>query len=144
MARIIDNRTSMDQTIKIFDSFYSVNMVVGANQYDVVHGYFISVCGSTAVANNFTAALFRVAQEIKVDVLELLSQLQGKKEKENNKTMHLLLLFYLFNYLHAKDRKKKKIHICISLFYLFIYIFFLFFCFFFVLLRFGPFFFFSF
>ena len=92
MARIIDNRTSMDQTIKIFDSFYSVNMVVGANQYDVVHGYFISVCGSTAIANNFTAALFRVAQEIKVDVLELLSQLQGA---DNKIQMNQIMSYYL-------------------------------------------------
>ena len=46
MARIIDDRTSTDLTVKIFDDFYSFNMVVNGNEYDIVNGYFKSVCGT--------------------------------------------------------------------------------------------------
>ena len=37
MARIIDDRTSLDLTVKIFDDFYSFNMVVNGNEYDIVN-----------------------------------------------------------------------------------------------------------
>ena len=40
MARIIDERTSTDLTVKIFDDFYSFNMIVNGNEYDIVNGYF--------------------------------------------------------------------------------------------------------
>jgi hypothetical protein len=64
MARIIDDRTSLDLTVKIFDDFYAFNMVVNGNEYDIVNGYFKSVCDTKAIAGNFTAFLFRIAQEI--------------------------------------------------------------------------------
>lgn len=81
MAKIIDDRNQIDPTIKIFDSFYATSLVVGADQYDVVHGYFTNVCGTTKIANNFTAFLFRIAQETGVDVLELLQELKGVNDK---------------------------------------------------------------
>ena len=81
MAKIIDERTQIDPTIRIFDSFYSVSLTVGAAQYDIVHGYFTKVCGTERIANNFTAFLFRIAQETRTDVLELLEQLKGLNDK---------------------------------------------------------------
>lgn len=92
MATIIDNRTSMDQTVRIFDSFYSVNLQVGASQYDIVHGYFTSVCPTKNIAANFTAVLFRIAQEVKVDVLVLLEQIKGT---QNKLQMNKLMAYYL-------------------------------------------------
>ena len=35
MARIIDDRTSFDLTVKIFDDFYSFNMIVNGNEFDI-------------------------------------------------------------------------------------------------------------
>ena len=58
MARIIDDRTSTDLTVKIFDDFYSFNMVVNGNEFDIVNGYFKTVCATRAIAGNFTAFLF--------------------------------------------------------------------------------------
>lgn len=92
MANIIDNRTSLDNTIRIYDSFYSVNMVVGADQFDIVYGYFTSVCDTKNIAANFTAFLFRIAQETGIDVLELLAQIQGTGSKLQ---MNKVLAYYL-------------------------------------------------
>lgn len=92
MAKIIDNRSSLDNTIKIYDSFYSVNMVVSPDKFDIVYGYFTSVCDTKNIAANFTAFLFRIAQETNIDVLELLSQIQGTGSKLQ---MNQLIAYYL-------------------------------------------------
>lgn len=92
MAKIIDNRTSLDQTIRIFDSFYAVNMTVGPDKFDIVYGYFTSVCDTKNIAANFTAFLFRIAQETQIDVLELLEQIQGTNNKLQ---MNKVLAYYL-------------------------------------------------
>jgi len=88
MARIFDNRTSLDQTIRIFDSFYQVDMIVNPNDYDIVHGYFTSVCETKNIAANFTAVLFRIATETGISALVLLNELKGSNNKlEMNKIM---------------------------------------------------------
>jgi hypothetical protein len=92
MARIIDERTSMDLTVKIFDDFYSFNMVVNGNEYDIVNGYFKSVCGTKQIAGNFTAFLFRISQETGIPVLDLLGQIQGTN---NTLQMNQVIAYYL-------------------------------------------------
>ena len=91
MATILDTRTSMDQTVRIFDSFYSFNLVVPGNQYDIVHSYFISVCTTKNIADNFTAVLFRIAQDTGVPVLELLDQIKGTSKMQMNQ----IIAYYL-------------------------------------------------
>lgn len=92
MANIIDNRISLDNTIRIYDSFYAVNLVVGADQFDIVYGYFTSVCDTKNIAANFTAFLFRIAQETSIDILDLLAQIQGAGNKLQ---MNKVLAYYL-------------------------------------------------
>ena len=92
MAKIIDNRMSLDQTIRIFDSFYAVNMTVSPDKFDIVYGYFSGVCDTKNIAANFTAFLFRIAQETEIDVLELLEQIQGTNNKLQ---MNKVLAYYL-------------------------------------------------
>lgn len=92
MPKIIDNRISLDQTIRIYDSFYSVNLVVNSNQFDIVYGYFSSICETKNIAANFTAFLFRISQETEIDVLELLSQIQGANNKLQ---MNKIVIYYL-------------------------------------------------
>jgi hypothetical protein len=70
VARIIDNRSNIDRTIRIFDSFYSTDVTVGADQFDIVYGYFSSVCSTISIAQNFTAVLFRAATETGLNVLD--------------------------------------------------------------------------
>lgn len=88
MARILDNRNQLEQTVRIFDSFYSMDLVVHTDQYDIVHGYFVGVCANRQIADNFTAVLFRIAQQTGIDALTLLSELKGTSNQlEMNKTM---------------------------------------------------------
>ena len=91
MSQIIDNRTGLDQTVRIFDSFYSFDTVINSADYDIVHSYFRSVCDSKNVADNFTAVFFRVAQETGVPVLDLLNQIKGTKKI----LMNQILAYYL-------------------------------------------------
>lgn len=99
VARIIDNRSNIDQTIRIFDSFYSTDVKVGADQFDIVYGYFSSVCETKSIAQNFTAVLFRVATETGLNVLDLLDELQGSSNKLQ---MNKIICFYL-NSLKSKN-----------------------------------------
>jgi hypothetical protein len=92
MPTIIDNRTQLDQTVRIFDTFYSTNLVVGADQYDIVFSYFTSVCATKKIAANFSAVLFRIAQESGVNVLDLLATIQGA---ENKLQMNKIICYYL-------------------------------------------------
>lgn len=84
MAQIIDSRTAADQTVKIFDEFYSFNLIVNASEYDIVFSYFKTVCDTTKIAGNFTVYLFRISQETQIPVLDLLNYIQGKSQLETN------------------------------------------------------------
>jgi hypothetical protein len=92
MAKIIDLRSSIDQTIKIFDSFYQTTLVVNPNEYDIIHGYFVSVCSTKSIADNFTALLFRISQETGIPALDLLDQLKGTSNKLE---MNQVICYYL-------------------------------------------------
>lgn len=87
MPQILDTRNSLDNTVKIFDSFYAFDLSVNADQYDIVNGYFTSICATKNIANNFTAVLFRIAQETGLNVLDLLDQIKGTKKMEMNQVM---------------------------------------------------------
>lgn len=91
MPKILDTRTDLDTTVRIFDSFYAVDMNVNGADYDIVHGYFVSVCDTRNIADNFTAVLFRVANETGYPVLDLLGQIKGTKKMEMNQ----ILAYYL-------------------------------------------------
>ena len=92
MPKILDTRSSLDQTVKIFDSFYAVDLVVNGNEYDVVRSYFIGVCATKNIANNFTAVLFRIAQETSIDALVLLDYIKGTNTKLE---MNKVICYYL-------------------------------------------------
>ena len=59
--------------------------------YDIVYSYFVSVCATKNIAANFTAVLFRIAQETQIPILELLDQIKGTKKMEMNQ----ILAYYL-------------------------------------------------
>ncbi len=91
MAKIVDSRNTIDQTIKIFDSFYAWNSIVNGNEFDIVNGYFTSIIPSKSIAGNFTAMLFRISQETGINVLELLGYIKGT----NKLKMNQILAYYL-------------------------------------------------
>jgi hypothetical protein len=87
MAQIIDIRSSFDNTVRIFDSFYAVNLVVNGNEYDIVFSYFKTVSATKAIAGNLTSALFRISQDSGIPALELMTQLQGVTLLQMNQIM---------------------------------------------------------
>lgn len=88
MAQILDNRNSLDQTVRIFDLFYAVDLIVNPDEYDIIHGYFTSVCETKTIAENFTTVLFRISTETGINALVLLDELKGSGNKlQMNKKM---------------------------------------------------------
>jgi len=78
---------SIDQTVRIFDTFYTYEQNVPAEEYDVVYSFFRSVFTTAEAAGNFTVALFRVANQSRVPVLNLLQQMEGQNQIELTLTM---------------------------------------------------------
>jgi hypothetical protein len=84
----ISSVRAADQTVRIFDNFYSTKLVVPASEYDVVFSFFKGTSKSIIIAENFTSLLFRIAQEGGYSVLSLLEILKGiNNELELNKVM---------------------------------------------------------
>ena len=76
MRSVNELNTSIDQTVRIFDEFYTFGLQVPVAQYDVVYSYMRSVFDTEQAARNFTATLFRVADESQINVMELLQELK--------------------------------------------------------------------
>jgi hypothetical protein len=77
MSTVNYSNSSLDQTVRIFDSFYTYETNVPAEQYDIVYSYFKKEMGDATVAGNFTVSLFQVASATGVDVLTLLDSFKG-------------------------------------------------------------------
>jgi hypothetical protein len=98
MAKIVDITQNADRTIRIFDQFYSFNSFINADEYDVVHGFFLNTCETKNIAENFTASLFRISQITGINSLTLLDQLKGV----NNKLEMNKVICYFLNTLKSK------------------------------------------
>lgn len=99
MSRTVDTRTGLDRTVRIFDSFYATDLRVNTNQFDIVHGYFTTVCTTKDIANNFTVMLFRVSQQTGIDAVTLIEELRGKN---NTKLQMNEKMAYYLNGLKSK------------------------------------------
>jgi hypothetical protein len=81
----------MDQTVRIFDEFYNLRLVVSANEYEIVHSFFTGYTTSQDVADNFTQTLFRISNQTGINVLTLLDSFQG----EDSMKVTLTMAYYL-------------------------------------------------
>jgi hypothetical protein len=98
MAITIDNSAlSLDRTVRIFDSFYSNQLVVSFNEFDMVNGYFLNVCTSTAVAKNFTYLFFLISQKTNIPVVTLLQAIStgSSATAQGLLKMNSLICYYL-------------------------------------------------
>lgn len=68
---------NIDQTVRVFDAFYDYDVDIPVGDYDIVNSYFRSVMTTQQAADNFTASLFRVAQDTKIPALTLLETFQA-------------------------------------------------------------------
>lgn len=98
MAKIVDLTNDLDRTLRIYDQFYSFNAIVNPSEFDVVNGYFLGVCETKSIANNFTAALFRISQSTGIPALSLLANIKGA----NNKLEMNKIICYFLNTLKSK------------------------------------------
>ena len=91
MPTINETNTRIDQTVRIFDQFYNYSANVPAQEYDVVYSYFKSVFKTNLAAENFTSALFRVAEQNNLNVMDMLQGFQG----QNSVEITVTLAYYL-------------------------------------------------
>jgi hypothetical protein len=91
MSTINETNPKIDQTVQIFDQFYEYSANVPAMEYDIVLSYFRSVFTTTLAAENFTTALFRVAEESDTPVLTLLQSMEG----QNSVQLTISMAYYL-------------------------------------------------
>lgn len=91
-ARIIEGpQSQLDTTVRIFDAFYNFDLVVNANQYELVYSYFYNISLSENVARNFTAIVFRIANLTETNVLDLLEELKSTSSFKSNSLLTLYL-----------------------------------------------------
>jgi len=88
MASINYTNYNIDQSVRVFDSFYEYDVDVPAAEYDVVNSYFKSVMTTAQAADNFTVSLFRVAENTGIPALTLLQSFQASGGNVGN-TMNL-------------------------------------------------------
>lgn len=98
MARI-EKLNNIDQTVLIYDSFYSLNLKVDAAQYDMVYSFFYEKSKNPTTAGNFTVLIFRISQESKIPVTTLLAELRGDSVEKLNVSTKIA---YYLNSLKSK------------------------------------------
>lgn len=80
-------KARVDLTVKIFDQFYNLDLVVGANEYELVLSFFRGVTSDETVARTFTETLFRISNVTQVPVLDLLQSFDSNEKLKVNLTI---------------------------------------------------------
>ena len=93
MGSVNNYNPQIDQTVQIFDQFYEYSVSVPSQEYDAVYSYLRSQFGTTDEAANFAVTVFRISEESRIPVMDLLQQLQGLSAIE----LTLTLSYYLNN-----------------------------------------------
>lgn len=88
-----------DLTVKIFNNFYDLDLVINASEYEVVLSYFKGTTNDESTAKSFTETLFRVSNITQISVLELLQTFQTN---EPNKMKVMLTMAYYLNSISNK------------------------------------------
>ena len=112
MARIIDARNKLENTVKLFDDFYQFKLDVNPSEYDLVNAYFVEVCATQTIADTFTVFLFRIAQQSKTSVMDMLKYIQGKNGLEMNQIMaYYLNTFKSKSTMYGASQTPRPVHI---------------------------------
>ena len=96
MASINYTNYNIDQTVRVFDTFYDYDVDIPVGDYDIVNSYFKSVMTTKQAADNFTSSLFRVAQDTNIPPLTLLQSFQAGNTNNNpGLSLNLNMAYYL-------------------------------------------------
>lgn len=92
MAQLIDApQSNLDRTVRIFDQFYNFDLVINADQYEIVYSYFLSITNDASTARNFTSIMFRISNITGEDVFSLLDYMKNQTSLDPN----AVLVYYL-------------------------------------------------
>jgi len=80
-----------DSTLRLFNQFYDLDLVVNANEYEVVLSYFKSKTTQEKTAQSYTENLFRISNQTDIDVLTLLDSFQ----KSDDMTITAVMAYFL-------------------------------------------------
>jgi len=97
MGSVNTYNTAIDPTVQLFDRFYEYEANVPAQEYDAVYSYFLSVFGTADAAGNFAVTLFRISEQSRIPVMDLLQQLEGLNTVE----LTLTMTYYINNFRSA-------------------------------------------
>lgn len=78
MPSVNEFNPRIDTSVRVFDTFNDFGIDVPVDQYDAVYSYLRSVFADPVAANNFTTAIFRIANETNTPALEVLAQIQDE------------------------------------------------------------------
>lgn len=80
-----------ENTVRILDKFYDLDLVVNAYEYDIVYSFFNGFTSNSAIAKSFTEILFRISNLTEISVIDLLESFQNSDELKTS----LTLAYYL-------------------------------------------------
>lgn len=96
MSTVNDTNYRIDQTVRVFDTFYDYDVDIPVGEYDVVNSYFRSIMTTKQAADNFTVSLFKVAEDTKIPALTLLQTFQASGGGVGNSmSINLNMAYYL-------------------------------------------------
>ena len=96
MASINYTNYNIDQTVRVFETFYDYDVDIPVGDYDIVNSYFKSVMTTKQAADNFTSSLFRVAQDTNIPPLTLLQSFQaGNTNNDPGMSLNINMAYYL-------------------------------------------------
>jgi hypothetical protein len=78
---------TVESTVRVFNQFYNLDLVVNASEYEIVYSFFRQYFNNQETTKSFTESLFRVSSETDIPVLELLQTFQGSDRLKINATM---------------------------------------------------------
>lgn len=92
MAVLLDApQSQLDKTVRVFDAFYNLDLVVDANQFELIYSYFYDISKNKNTAINFTSIILRISNITGENALSLLDQLKSTTNFKSN----ALLTYYL-------------------------------------------------
>lgn len=92
MSQLVDSpRSQLDNTVRVFDQFYNFDLVVNADQYEIIYSFFFDVTKSQSTSKNFTTILFRISAITGEDVMKLLAYINGETSLE----VSSIMIYYL-------------------------------------------------
>lgn len=80
MPTVNEPNINLDTTVRVFDSFYGVDVTVPVDEYDAVNSFFESIYKDKAAAQSFSLSLFRIAQGTQVSALTLLEEIRDQDQ----------------------------------------------------------------